>query len=294
MKTIIRRVMTLAIVALVLGGGYYLGSKYLWPAPDARTIQTVGIIETPEVNITSRIAGRIVQLDVLEGDTVERGQVVCRTEDIDIKNQLAKARGDLANASADLRNAEITMARNDRLYAQHVIPAKERDDARAALDRYRGAVAAARANVQFYTDQASDTVIRAPISGTVVSKNLQVGEWVTPGTPILTVDDLATIWARVDMEETDLGAIRVGSPAQVTLPTHPALLFPGQVMAIGQEGQFATETDVRRGRQDIRTFYVKVRVLQATGQVKPGMTVEVAFARNNGIAVSSNTGTRAH
>jgi hypothetical protein len=80
----------------------------------------------------------------------------------------------------------------------------------------------------------------------------------------------------------------------VTLTTHPALLFPGQVMAIGQEGQFATETDVRRGRQDIRTFYVKVRVLQATGQVKPGMTVEVAFARNNGITVSSNTGTRAH
>ena len=148
--------------------------------------------------------------------------------------------------------------------------------------------------MQFYTDQLNDTVIRAPISGTVVSKNLEVGEWVTPGTPILTVDDLSTIWARVDMEETDLGAIRIGSPAQVTLPTRPPLIFPGQVMAIGQEGQFATETDVRRGRQDIRTFYVKVRVLQATGQVKPGMTAEVAFALNNGIAVSSNTGARAN
>ena len=135
MKAIIRRVVKLAIVALVLGGGYYLGSRYLWPAADTQTIQTVGIIEAPEVNITSRIAGRIVQLDLLEGDTVERGQVVCRTEDIDIKNQLAKARGDLANASATLHNAEITMARNDKLYAEHVISAKERDDARAALER---------------------------------------------------------------------------------------------------------------------------------------------------------------
>jgi RND family efflux transporter MFP subunit len=294
MKKVIRGVIRLSIVALVLAGGYYLGSKYLWPAPDTRTIQTVGIIEAPEVNITSRIAGRIVQLDLLEGDTVERGQVVCRTEDIDIKNQLAKARGDLANASAALRNAEIAMARNDKLYAEHVISAKERDDARAVLDSNRGAVAAAKASVQYYTDQANDTVIRAPISGTVVSKNLQVGEWVTPGTSILTVDDLSTIWARVNMEETELGAIRVGSPAQVTLPTRPPLVFPGQVMSIGQEGQFATETDVRRGRQDIRTFYVKVRVLQATGQVKPGMTAEVAFALNNGIAISSNTGARAH
>jgi hypothetical protein len=72
------------------------------------------------------------------------------------------------------------------------------------------------------------------------------------------------------------------------------MVFAGQVMAIGQEGHFATETDVRRGRQDIRTFYVKVRVLQATGQVKPGMTAEVAFARNNGIAISSNTSPRTH
>ncbi len=294
MKTTLRRVMRLAVVALILGGGYYLGSRYLWPAPDTGTIQTVGIIEAPEVNITSRIAGRIVQLDLLEGDTVERGQVVCRTEDIDIKNQLANARGNLANASATLRDAEITMARNEKLYVEHVISAKDRDDSRAALDSARGAVAADQANVQYYTDQLNDTVIRAPISGTVVSKNLEVGEWVIPGTPILTVDDLSTIWARVDMEETELGAIRVGSPAQVTLPTRPPLVFPGQVMAIGQEGQFATETDVRRGRQDIRTFYVKVRVLQATGQVKPGMTAEVAFSLNNGIAISSNTGTRAH
>jgi RND family efflux transporter MFP subunit len=284
----------LAIVAIVIGGGYFLGSKYLWPAPDTRTIKTVGIIEAPEVNITSRIAGRIVQLDLVEGDTVERGQIVCRTENIDIKNQLAKAVGDLANATATLDNAQRTAARNDQLYAERVISAKERDDTRATLDSDRGAVVAAKANVQYYTDQANDTVILAPISGTVVSKNLEVGEWVTPGTPILTVDDLSTVWARVDLQETDLGAIRVGGPAQVTLPTRPPLVFPGQVMAIGQEGQFATETDVRRGRQDIRTFYVKVRVLQATGEVKPGMTAEVAFAIDNGIAISSNTGARSN
>ncbi len=294
MSTTIRKVIRVAIVVLVLGGGYYLGSKYLWPTPDTKTIQTVGIIEAPEVNITSRIAGRIVQLDLLEGDTVENGQILCRIEDVDIKNQLANAIGTLANASATLRDAETTMARDNKLYAAHVISAQQVDDERAVLESDRGAVAADKANAQYYTDQANDTVIRAPISGVVVSKNLEVGEWVTPGTPILTVDDLSTIWARVDLEETDLGSIRIGSPAQVTLATRPPLVFPGQVMAIGQEGQFATETDVRRGRQDIRTFYVKVKVLQATGQVKPGMTAEVAFAVDDGIALSSNTGAGTH
>ena len=66
----------------------------------------------------------------------------------------------------------------------------------------------------------------------------------------------------------------------MTLPGSPPISLPGRIMAIGQEGQFATERDVRRGRQDIRTFYVKVRVLQEREEAKPGMTAEVSFARN--------------
>ena len=88
-----------------------------------------------------------------------------------------------------------------------------------------------------------------------------------------------------------MGWIRIGTAAQVVLPTRPPLTYTGRVMAIGQEGQFATETDVRRGRQDIRSFYLKVRVLQASGEVKPGMTAEVTFTRD-GNPSSSDTGAR--
>ena len=115
------------------------------------------------------------------------------------------------------------------------------------------------------------------------------GEWVTPGTPILTVDDLSTIWARVDVEETDLGSLYIGKPARVRLPTNPPTYLSGRVMAIGQEGQFATEHDVRRGRQDIRTFYIKVQLLQAGDEAKPGMTAEVTFLRNDGTRLSRNS-----
>jgi HlyD family secretion protein len=293
MKRLLRRLATLLILAVAASALYYVGGKYLWPPPDTTTIQTVGIIEAPEVNLTSRIAGRITQLDLLEGDHVERGRVVCRVEDIDIRNQLAKAQGNLQNALADLHDAELTVARNRELFRREVISAQARDDSVAQVERSRATVVADRADVQLYTDQLADTVIRAPISGIVVNKALEVGEWVTPGTPIITVDDMSTIWARVDVEETDLGSIRVGDPARVALTTRPPQIYTGRVMAIGQEGQFATERDVRRGRQDIRTFYVKVRVLQAGYDLKPGMTAEVSFSRRNGIQVGSNPGARA-
>jgi RND family efflux transporter MFP subunit len=285
-----RRVVTLGVLAIAAFAFYYLGGKYLWPPADVNTIQTVGIIEAPEVNITSRIAGRITQLDLLEGDHVVRDQIVCRIEDVDVRNQLAKAQGDLQSALADLRNAELTVARDRELYRRQVISAQARDDSVARVERSRAMAVSDRANVQFYSDQLADTVIKSPISGIVVNKALEVGEWVTPGTPILTVDDMSTIWARVDVEESDLGSIRVGDSARVALTTHPPQIYTGRVMAIGQEGQFATERDVRRGRQDIRTFYVKVRVLQAGNDLKPGMTAEVTFSRRNGTQLTSNPG----
>jgi RND family efflux transporter MFP subunit len=291
MPVLVRRLLRLGIIIMTAGGLYYLGGKYLWPPPNPNVIETVGIIEAPEVNITSRLAGRIVKLDLLEGDTVERGQVVFEIEDIDIRNHLANARGNLMNAEATLHNDEIQASRMQTLFDRKVVSAAQRDDAIAKLGESRGAVIAAKGQVQLYSDQLADTVVRSPISGVVVSKNLEIGEWVTPGISVLTVDDLSTIWARIDLEESELSWIRIGTPAQVTLPTRPPLTYSGRVMAIGQEGQFATETDVRRGRQDIRTFYLKVRVLQTSGEVKPGMTAEVTFT-HDGNPARSDTSTR--
>jgi len=294
MRTWLRRFGILAAVLVGAAAFYYLGKAYLWQVPEPGVIHGVGIIEAQEVNVSSRIGGRIAVLTLNEGDMVETGQPVCHIEDIDIRNQLAKAGAELANAAAELNDAERTRRRNQGLFAESVISVQAYDDAVTRVEKDRAAVQAAQANLDYYKDQLADTVVRSPISGVVVSKNLQVGEWVNPGTPILTVDDLSTIWARVDLEETQLGFIQVGSPALVMLSIQPPTVIRGQVMAVGQEGQFATETDVRRGRQDIRTFYVKVRLLQAGGVAKPGMTAEVTFRRVDANQPSSYSSQRTH
>lgn len=294
MRTWLRRFGILAAVLVGAAAFYYFGKAYLWQVPEPGVIHGVGIIEAQEVNVSSRIGGRIAVLTLNEGDMVETGQPVCHIEDIDIRNQLAKAGAELANATAELNDAERTRRRNQGLFAESVISVQAYDDAVTRVEKDRAAVQAAQANLEYYKDQLADTVVRSPISGIVVSKNLQVGEWVNPGTPILTVDDLSTMWARVDLEETQLGFIQVGSPAQVMLSIQPPTVIRGQVMAVGQEGQFATETDVRRGRQDIRTFYVKVRLLQAGGVAKPGMTAEVTFRRVDANQPSSYSSQRTH
>jgi len=291
-RTLVRRLIRFGILAGVVAGFYFFGRAYLWPPEDRSTIKVVGMVEAPEVNITSRIGGRIKQLDLLEGDHVGKGQVVALIEDIDLRNQLAKSNADLAHAQANLAQARRDLVRDEALAKANVIATKTRDDAITTVEQDEADVLSAQANAKFYADQIVDTEIKSPVDGVIVSKALEVGEWVTPGVPILTVDDLSTIWARVDVEETDLGSLYIGKSAQVELPTTPPQIFTGRVMAIGQEGEFATERDVRRGRQDIRTFYVKVQVLQAEGELKPGMTAEVTFPRNDGTRLTSNTNQR--
>jgi len=288
MKKLLRRLTIFIVLAAAGIGLYFGGEKYLWPPPDLSTIKAVGIVEAPEVNITSRIAGRIQELNVIEGDTVKRGQLICRIESSDIKNQLEKARADLLHAQADLADAQRIERRYRELIKEKVISQEQYDGAATRVDSAKAAVASAIANIHFYSDQLGDTKIVSPIDGIVVNKALELGEWANPGTTIVTVDDLSYIWARVDVQETDLHTLSIGKPATVTLPTKPPMVFSGKIIAIGQEGEFATEHDVQRGRQDIRTFYVKVRILQPGGVVKPGMTAEVAFSRGNGTAFSSN------
>src|SRR5208282_2875462 len=78
-RTIVRRAIRLAILAGVALGFYFFGRAYLWPPEDRSAIEVVGMIEAPEVNVTSRIAGRIKELDLLEGDRVRKGQVEGRS-----------------------------------------------------------------------------------------------------------------------------------------------------------------------------------------------------------------------
>ncbi len=271
-----------AVVVVLLTGLYLVGRRLLWPAPNPSQLRVVGMIEAKEVNLTSRIAGRIVELDPREGDRVTKGQVVCRIDSTDLSNQLAMATADLAQSRADLANAERDLARARRLFADDVVSAEARDDAATRVDVSRAAVASAQARVRYYEDQVRDTEIRSPIDGLVVYKALEVGEWATPDTTILTVDDLSDVWARVDVQETEIAGLRIGAPARISLSGRPPVDLPGRIMAIGQEGEFATERDVRRGRQDIRTFAVKVRIEGATAAAKPGMTAEVTFDTGDG------------
>src|SRR5271168_4373335 len=162
-RTLVRRVIRLAILAGVAAGFYFFGRVYLWPPEDRSSIKVVGMIEAPEVNITSRIAGRIRQLDLIEGDHVTKGQVVALIEDIDLRNELAKSQADLAHSEANLAQARRDLARDNELAKANGIATKARDDATTSVEQDEADLLSGQANAKYYNDQIVDTEIKSPV-----------------------------------------------------------------------------------------------------------------------------------
>jgi HlyD family secretion protein len=136
-----------------------------------------------------------------------------------------------------------------------------------------------QATLAYNQAKLADMAIATPISGTVVFKALEKGETVSPGVTVLTVVDLASLYARVDVDETMVDKIAVGGDVTIRTEDASGKQFKGKISEIGRYAEFATQKDVKNGRQDIKTFRVKIAFQEQAGLLKPGMTVDVEMAK---------------
>lgn len=176
--------------------------------------------------------------------------------------QLGSATARLRGAEANLRNAAVSI--------------------RAAQTRIKAAAARreqAAAEADVLKAQLDDALIISPLNGIVSYKAFEAGEYINPGAVVYTVYDPNDLWARVDIEETHIQNIKIGSAAEI-VPAGGGKSLSGKVIEIGEAGGFATQRDVTRGRPDIKTFRVKVGIQDPQGIVKPGMTVNVKIKFN--------------
>lgn len=147
----------------------------------------------------------------------------------------------------------------------------------AAVSNARAAVSVAQAIVSVAEVQVAQARVLAPFDGVVVNRDLEEGEWAAPGTPVVTVENHERLWVRLDVEETRLGALKLGQAAQVTVVAVPGRTFVGHVVEVGAQGDFAINRDVKRGRPDVRTFRVRVAMDDRPAELRPGMTAEVTI-----------------
>lgn len=182
---------------------------------------------------------------------------------------------DAAKTNHDANNAQLDSARARKRAADAKLKISlySIKTAEAQVSSARAKVQESQAALNVLEAQLKDTEIISPIDGVVVYKAFEAGEVVNAGTPVYTIHDLKNIWARVDIEETMIGDIKLGNPARITASAISDKEFSGEIIEIGREGEFAIQRDVTRGRSDIRTFRLKIGISKPDGLLKSGMTV---------------------
>jgi HlyD family secretion protein len=237
-------------------------------------------IENSKANVLAaeaEVKGAVADLEKAGAQKEESRRQADRREDLYNKNLIAKESRDQSvteyavNAAAyDSSKEKLNAARSRKDVA-----ASQLNAAISQWNSSKAMLKEAEANRAFFRSKLDDTSIVTPVTGTVIFKALEPGEMVSPGVAVLTIVDLNSLYARVDIDETKIGRVVLNDNAFVRVEGVPGKIFAGRISEIGRYGEFATQRDVVRGREDIKTFRVKVRVDDPTGVLKPGMTVDV-------------------
>ena len=205
--------------------------------------------------------------------------------------QIQAARERLAEAEAGARTEEIQageaalrQARDQERAAKAALdlavagPRRETiAAARARVEQAQGALRAARA-------QEGYTLVVAPVSGTVTLRNVELGELVTPGLPIVRIAVLDKVWLRVYIPEREVGRVKLGQRAEVECDSFPGKKYPGKVIEIAQEPEF-TPKNVQTKEERVKlVFGVKVEVENPEHDLKPGMPADAVIFVGRGRA----------
>ncbi len=365
----------LVVAALAVGGP--LASRFL-NSLGVPTIQVTGNMEATQVDVSAKIAGRILSLRVREGDRVTEGHLLVRLDAAELKAEVERAEAALKSAEAQLRDllagarreeieearatvdraqsqlndllagsrreeieqareavrsAEATrvwterdLKRAQELFAKELIAMQEVDRARQAYEVAVAQERSARANLQmveagprrdqieaaraqlkaardhldlllagprpFQVEAARGQVSQAlaaldlagsrlreaaivsPINGVVLRKNREAGEMANPGVSILTLVDPTDLWLRAYVPETDIGRIKVGMAARITIDAYKDRTFSGKITEIASEAEF-TPKNVQTKKERVNlVFRIKIAVDNPQGLLKPGMPAD--------------------
>jgi HlyD family secretion protein len=238
------------------------------------------------VEVKSKASGEILDMRVETGQTVERGTLLVRVDQRTPRNRLNQAQADLEVARARLANAEAQQKRAEELFKSQSISQEEYENAVLAVANAKAAVVSAEVAVENAKIAMEDTEVRAPISGTIIAKNVERGQVISSpstdvggGTVLLKMADLNLVQVRTLVDETDIGKISPGLRTTVTVNAYPNQPFQGEVLKIEPQAETV---------QNVTMFPVLIRIQNQRGLLKPGMNADVEIhigRRDNVLAV---------
>jgi multidrug efflux system membrane fusion protein len=209
-----------------------------------------------QVNVTADVNGRVTEIKFEPGTHVTAGTPLVQLFD-------APEQGDLANFKAQATVAALSLERAKQLASRQFGPQATVDQAQASFDQAQAGIAKTEALI-------SQKLVRAPFDGDLGVRKVEVGQYLTAGTAIVSLTDLSELWANFTVTEKDSGNLKVGQVVRLKVDAYPGRIFEGKITTI--EPQIATDT---------RNIRVQATIANPEKILKPGMFVTTTVVLPN-------------
>ena len=237
-------------------------------------VGSAGVVEPlATVEVKSKASGEVLELMVETGDYVNSGELMVRIDPRTVRNRLDQADAELKAALSRRSISESQMKRAELLVKQGTFTEADYEQAALELANAEAQVVSANVAVENARIAVDDTDIRAPVSGAIIEKPVEKGQVISSptqdfggGTLLLRMADLSAVQVRALIDETDIGKVKAGMPAKVTVAAYPNQPFAGDVVKI--EPQAVVD-------QNVTMFAVIISIQNPDGLLLPGMNAEV-------------------
>jgi HlyD family secretion protein len=219
------------------------------------------------------------------------------------REEIAQGEAVLARMKSDADRLARDAARSEELFKREVIPLKELEAVKAGRDATAAAVREAEQQLKLLrigprpdavrqararTEGASavkalaetrlsHSILYSSLTGLVLSKHAEPGEMLAAGAPVVTVGKMDEVWLRGYIPESELGRVKVGQPASITVDTWPGRSFEGRVSFIASEAEF-TPKNVQTEKERVKLVYrIKITLPNPKGELKPGMPADAVI-----------------
>jgi RND family efflux transporter MFP subunit len=225
-----------------------------------------GVVEAVrQATVAAQTSGRVAEINFDVDDLVPKGEVIVRLHDIEQQARLDKAEGGLQDAQARYDKADSTRRRELNLFREKAGSQAAVDAANAEFKTAQAALGSARAQLAEASEQLEHTLIRAPYSGIVVERHIEVGEMVQPGTLLMTGLSLDSLRVTTQVPESLISTLRRFQTASVILPGPKDGRAEAAQLTISPRADTTTHT-----------FEVRLQLPALEEPLYPGMSVKVA------------------
>lgn len=247
------------------------------PLQEQEVNEQIAVTATIQANqnklarVAPRVPGKITKVMANLGDKVKQGQALALVDSIEV----GEAQSAYAQAASEYALAKANLDRAEKLYADQIIPQKDYLRSRAESEKAKAVLRAANEKRQalgiadgtMSANNASVFSVVAPFSGVVIEKKAVLGELAQSDKPLFSVADLSTVWIETNLFEKDVGKVKVGAPAIVTVAAYPGENFKGKVTYISSVMD-----------KESRTVRARVDVPNPDGRLKLEMFATAAIA----------------